>query len=77
MYVQLNLQIEINNDKVQSFLRTGKLEDADTNLLTIILKVFGDVQNRVQTQISKFNNAQAIKDVAAETSETEESTIDI
>jgi len=54
MNATFNIQVSIDANRVSTSFGSGKIEDMDTALLASVLKVFGDVQNKVNTQVAKF-----------------------
>ena len=58
MNATFNIKVSIDSSKVSTSLGSEKIVDMDTTLLAAILKVFGDVQNRVKAQVSKFYGSQ-------------------
>ena len=54
MNATFNIKVSIDSNHVTTSFGSEKIEDMDTTLLTSVLKVFGDVQNKVKSQVAKF-----------------------
>jgi len=61
MKATFNIKVEIDSTAVSTSFGSEKIEDMDTTLLASVLKVFGDVSNRVKKQVAQFYGVQ--KDV--------------
>jgi len=79
MNATFNIKVSIDSKNVSTSFGSEKIEDMDTNLLASVLKVFGDIQNRVKTQVVKFygiqkqeNNTPATEDEAVEAAGTQD-----
>ena len=55
MNATFNIKVTIDNNNVTTAFGSEKIEDMDTTLLASVLKIFGDVQNRVRKQVAQFN----------------------
>lgn len=58
MNATFNIKVEIDANNVSTSFGSDKIEDMDTTLLASVLKVFGDVNNRVKAQVAKFYGIQ-------------------
>ena len=58
MHATFNIKVNIDTDNVSTVFGSERIEDMDTTLLASVLKVFGDVQNKVRTQVAKFYDLQ-------------------
>ena len=56
MIATFNSKVNIDNNNVTTDFNCEKIEKFDTVLLAQVLKVFGDIQSRIGTQINKFNS---------------------
>ena len=54
MNATFNIKVNIDSNNVSTSFSSEKNEDMDITLLTSVLKVFSDVQNRVKAQVSKY-----------------------
>lgn len=54
MNATFNIKVTIDTNFVSTSFGSEKIEDMDTSLLASVLKVFGDVENKVKAQVSKF-----------------------
>ncbi len=54
MNATFNIKVSIDSNHVTTSFGSEKIEDMDTTLLTSVLKAFGDVQNKVKSQVAKF-----------------------
>lgn len=54
MNATFDIRVSIETDKVTTCFCSERIEDMDTQLLTAVLKVFGDVKNRVKKQVAQF-----------------------
>ncbi len=76
MKATFNIKVEIDDNNVSTGFGSDKIENMDTTLLASVLKVFGDVQNRVKAQVTKFYGIQKEQpDNAPATVETADSTL--
>lgn len=57
MKAKFNIAVEIDDINVMTSFGSEKIENMDTTLLASVLKVFGDVQNRVKKQVAQFYGA--------------------
>lgn len=57
MNATFNIKVSIDTNNVTTSFGSEKIEDMDTTLLASVLKVFGDVQNRVKKQVAQFYGA--------------------
>ena len=57
MNATFNIKVSIDTNNVTTSFGSEKIEDMDTTLLASVLKVFGDVQNRVKKQVAQFYDA--------------------
>lgn len=57
MNAKFNITVNIENNNVTTSLGSEKIDEMDTSLLTAVLKIFGDVQNRVKKQVTQFYGA--------------------
>lgn len=57
MIATFNIKVSIDTNNVTTSFGSEKIEDMDTTLLASVLKVFGDVQNRVKKQVAQFYGA--------------------
>lgn len=55
MNATFNIKVTIDNNNVTTAFGSEKIEDMDTTLLASVLKIFGDLQNRVRKQVAQFN----------------------
>lgn len=58
MKATFNIKVEIDSTAVSTSFGSEKIEDMDTTLLASVLKVFGDVSNRVKKQVAQFYGVQ-------------------
>lgn len=58
MNATFNIKVSIDSNNVSTSFGSEKIEDMDTTLLASVLKVFGDVNNRVKAQVAKFYGIQ-------------------
>ena len=58
MNATFNIKVEIDSCNVTTTFGSDKIEDMDTTLLAAVLKVFGDVSNRVKKQVAQFYGVQ-------------------
>lgn len=56
MIATFNIKVNIDNNNVTTDFNCEKIEKFDTVLLAQVLKVFGDIQSRIGTQINKFSS---------------------
>lgn len=56
MIATFNIKVNIDNNNVTTDFNCEKIEKFDTVLLAQVLKVFGDIQSRISTQINKFSS---------------------
>ena len=77
MKATFNIKVEIDSCNVMTSFGSEKTEDMDTTLLASVLKVFGDVSNRVKKQVAQFYGVQkeqgdnsSANEETAETAET-------
>ena len=54
MNATFNIKVNIDSNNVSTSFSSEKNEDMDITLLTSVLKVFSDVQNRVKAQVAKY-----------------------
>ena len=54
MNATFKITVSIDSDIVSTSFGSEKIENMDTSLLASVLKVFGDVDNRVKAQVAKF-----------------------
>ena len=54
MKATFNFTVTIDSNNVTTHFGSDKIEDMDTTLLASLLKVFGDVQNKVKKQVAQF-----------------------
>ena len=54
MNATFNIKVSIDANNVTSSFGAEKVEDMDTTLMASVLKVFGDVQNKVRKQVAQF-----------------------
>ncbi len=73
MNATFNIKVTIDNNNVTTGFGSEKIEDMDTTLLASVLKIFGDVQNRVKKQVVQFYGAKEQPESAPAT-EGEQST---
>ena len=62
MNATFNIKVSIDTNNVTTSFGSEKIEDMDTTLLASVLKVFGDVQNRVKKQVAQFLSAMRKED---------------
>ena len=58
MKATFNIKVDIDSCNVTTSFGSEKIEDMDTTLLASVLKVFGDVSNRVKKQVAQFYGVQ-------------------
>lgn len=58
MKATFNIKVDIDSCNVTTSFDSEKIEDLDTTLLASVLKVFGDVSNRVKKQVAQFYGVQ-------------------
>ena len=58
MKAVFNIKVEIDSSNVTTSFGSDKIEDMDTTLLASVLKVFGDVSNRVKKNVAQFYGVQ-------------------
>lgn len=68
MNATFNIKVSIDSNHVTTSFGSEKIEDMDTTLLASVLKVFGDVQNKVKSQVAKFYGVPAPERANAEES---------
>ena len=68
MNATFNIKVSIDTNNVTTSFGSEKIEDMDTTLLASVLKVFGDVQNRVKKQVAQFYGAKEQPESAPATS---------
>lgn len=73
MNATFNIKVSIDSNNVTTSFGSEKIEDMDTTLLASVLKVFGDVQNRVKKQVAQFYGAKEQPENITET-ESEQTT---
>ena len=73
MNATFNIKVSIDSNNVTTSFVSEKIEDMDTTLLASVLKVFGDVQNRVKQQVAQFYGAKEQPENITET-ESEQTT---
>lgn len=54
MKATFNFTVDIDSNNVTTTFGSDKVEDMDTTLLVSILRVFGDVSNKVKKQVAQF-----------------------
>lgn len=62
MKATFNIKVDIDSCNVTTSFGSEKIEDMNTTLLAAVLKVFGDVSNRVKKQVSQFYGVQKGQD---------------
>lgn len=67
MNATFNIKVSIDTNNVTTSFGSEKIEDMDTTLLASVLKVFGDVQNRVKKQVAQFYGAKEQQESAPAT----------
>ncbi len=72
MIATFNIKVSIDTNNVTTSFGSEKIEDMDTTLLASVLKVFGDVQNRVKKQVAQFYGAKEQPESAPATTEEEQ-----
>lgn len=75
MNATFNIKVSIDNSHVTTSFGAKEIENLDTMLLAAVLKVFGDVQNKVKSQVAKFYQTE-IADAEEEKNKEEETTIE-
>jgi len=58
MKAKFNIAVEIDDSNVMTSFGSEKIENMDTTLLASVLKVFGDVGNRVKKQVAQYYGVQ-------------------
>lgn len=58
MKATFNIKVQIDSNNTSTCFGAEKIEDMDTALLTSVLKVFGDVSNRVKKQVAQYYGVQ-------------------
>ena len=66
MNATFNIKVSIDSNRVTTSFGSEKIEDMNTTLLTSVLKVFGDVQNKVKAQVAKYYGTSEQQDTVAE-----------
>lgn len=72
MNATFNIKVSIDTNNVTTSFGSEKIEDMDTTLLASVLKVFGDVQNRVKKQVAQFYGAKEQPESAQPATEGEQ-----
>lgn len=72
MIATFNIKVQIDSNNASTSFGAEKIEDMDTALLASVLKVFGDVSNRVKKQVAQYYGVQ--KDITDNTPANEETT---
>ena len=72
MIATFNIKVSIDTNNVTTSFGSEKIEDMDTTLLASVLKVFGDVQNRVKKQVAQFYGAKEQPESVPATTEEEQ-----
>lgn len=62
MKATFNIKVQIDSNNTSTSFGAEKIEDMDTALLASVLKVFGDVSNRVKKQVAQYYGVQ--KDIS-------------
>ncbi len=74
MNATFNIKVSIDTNNVTTSFGSEKIEDMDTTLLASVLKIFGDVQNRVKKQVTQFYAAKEQPESAPATEGEQSST---
>lgn len=75
MKATFNIKVDIDSCNVTTSFDSEKIEDMDTTMLASVLKVFGDVSNRVKKQVAQFYGVQKDQSDNAPTNEEMEEAV--
>lgn len=62
MKAEFDIKVNITSENVTTGINCEKMEDMDPTMVTTIMKMFVDLQNRIRTQMMKFYDVQKDND---------------
>lgn len=71
MNATFDIKVNITSDNVTTGINCDKMEDMDPTMVSTVMKMFVDLQNRIRTQMMKFYGVQKDNDGNAEEEQKE------